>query len=99
MGIDWGSIDLEDHWSAGQDDKWNYVSNHLTKARIMIGTGSPRVFITFSSFTSGAEAPGALARSMNPKLHNYVTKNDGKLGIIASDYPGPKLIGDTIAHN
>ena len=97
MGIDWRSIDLEDHWSAGQDDKWNYVSNHLNKARIMIG--SPRVFVTFSSFTSGAEAPGALAKSMNQKLHSYVRNNAGRLGIIASDYPGPKLIGDTIAHN
>ena len=31
IGIDWGSIALEDHWSTGKDDKWNYVSNHLKK--------------------------------------------------------------------
>ena len=97
MGIAWNGIDLEDHWSTGEDDKWNYVKTHLDRARV--STWSPKMFITFSSFTSGAQAPRELARNMNPKLHSYVRSNSGRLGIIASDYPGPKLIGDTIAHN
>ena len=97
MGIYWGSIDLEDNWSTGEDDKWNYVRTHLDRARS--STWSPQMFVTFSSFTSGAEAPTQLARRMNPKLHKYVRDNRGRLGIIASDYPGPKLIRDTILHN
>ena len=100
MGIAWhgNGIDLEDNWSAGEDEKWNYVRTHLDTARD--STGSPAMFITFSSFTtSPAQAPRELARKMNPKLHSYVRENRGRLGIIASDYPGPTLIEDIIAHN
>ena len=96
MGIAWNGIDLQDNWSADEDEKWSYVKTHLDTARGR--TGSPAMFITFSSFTSGAQAPRELARKMNPKLQSYVRSNGGRLGIIASDYPGPKLIGDTIAH-
>lgn len=98
MGIAWSGIDLEDHWREGEDDKWNYVRAHLDRARGS-STWSSSMFITFSSFTSGIQAPRELARKMNPKLHSYVRNNRGRLGIIASDYPGPKLIGDIIARN
>ena len=98
MGINWESIDLEDHWdNIGEDDKWNYVRTHLDSARS--STWSPQMFATFSSFTCIPEPPIQLARRMNPKLHSYARDNGGRLGIIASNFPGPKLIEDTIAHN
>eukprot|EP00731_Ephydatia_muelleri_P015950 Em0009g374a len=95
MGIAWDGIDLEDNYSTIFEFKWFYVRNHLNRARG--STWSPAMFITFSSFASAL--PRDLARGMNPKLHSYVRENRGRLGIIASDYPGPKLIGDIIAHN
>eukprot|EP00731_Ephydatia_muelleri_P035482 Em0127g12a len=47
MGIAWhgNGIDLEDNWSAGEDEKWNYVRTHLDTERD--STGSPAMFITF----------------------------------------------------
>ena len=95
MGISWDDIDREDDYTTIGDFKWIYVRNHLDRARR--STWSPAMFITFSSFASAL--PRDLARSMNPKLHSYVRENGGRLGIIASDYPGPTLIEAIIAHN
>ncbi|XP_043938631.1 1-phosphatidylinositol phosphodiesterase-like [Protopterus annectens] len=96
LGIDFTSADLEDTWSAGEDEKWDEVKAHLDKAQTSSGD---TLFITFSSFTSGIQAPRELARKMNPKLHSYITGRKGRLGIVVSDYPGPKLIRDTIKSN
>ena len=73
MGIPWNGIYLEDHWKNQLlDPKWNYVRNHLDKARG--STSSTSMFITFSSFT-GFEPPRDLARKMNPKLYKNVREN------------------------
>lgn len=96
FGIPFWSADLEDTWKAEEDEKWDKVKAHLDRAKESSGD---TLFITFSSFTCGAEAPRELSRRMNPKLHSYVTGTKERLGIVASDYPGPKLIRDIILTN
>eukprot|EP00731_Ephydatia_muelleri_P000757 Em0001g757a len=99
MGIRWADVHLEDHWKTSATNKWAYVRNHLDTA-LQSSTSPTALFLTFSSFTSGIQAPRELARSMNPKLHEYVRgKKEGRLGIIATDYPGPELIRDIILTN
>ncbi|XP_043935283.1 1-phosphatidylinositol phosphodiesterase-like [Protopterus annectens] len=96
FGIHFRSTDLEDTWSAGEDEKWDKVKAQLDKAQQSSGD---TLFITFSSFTCGGQAPRELSRKMNPKLHSYITGRKGRLGIVVSDYPGPKLIRDIIESN
>ncbi|XP_043944811.1 1-phosphatidylinositol phosphodiesterase-like [Protopterus annectens] len=96
FGIYFGSTAIEDTWRAGEDEKWVRVKAHLDKAQKSSGD---ILFITFSSFTTGIQAPREIARKMNPKLHSYITGRKGRLGIVVSDYPGPKLICDIIKSN
>ena len=98
-GIRWGGFltNKEDDWRSSENEKWNKVQAHLEEARGR--HRSDQLYITFTSFTSGIEAPRELARRMNPKLQNYVSGKRERMGIIASDYPGPQLISDVIETN
>lgn len=96
MGIDWKSADIEDTWDTDPDDKWNRVTAHIEKAQ---GSPNDELYITFASFIHRITLPRDLARSLNPKLHSFVSGRKGKLGIIVCDFPGPKLISDIIACN
>ena len=44
-------------------------------------------------------APRGMARTLNTKLHDYARGRRGRMGIIAMDYPGPKLAQDIIDSN
>jgi 1-phosphatidylinositol phosphodiesterase len=75
--------DVEDRYqNPGKDDKFDYVVDHIEKAR----HGDPdELYITFSS------AVGLTARSysneLNPRLNGYLAKSPpGRIGIIAMDY-------------
>lgn len=97
IGIDYTSLDIEDDWSVSNlDHKWGKVKAHLDKARTQVDT---KMLLTFNSCTKGGDAPREIARTLNPKLHSYVRNYGGRLGIIAIDYPGPKLIENIIDNN
>ena len=96
MGIDWRSIDIEDTWETDPDDKWSRVVGHVEKA---LGSTGGELFITFASFVHRITLPRELARSVNPKLHGFVSSKRGKLGVIVCDFPGPNLINDIVSSN
>lgn len=99
IGIRYGDLDIEDHWDVSSvDNKWPKVQEHLQRAQRSIKERRNTMFLTFSSF-SGGLIPRETARSMNPKLHKFVRDNRGPFGIIAIDYPGPKVIQDIINDN
>lgn len=75
--------DIEDRYqNPGVDDKFDYIVDHLEKAR----RGDPNeLYITFSS------AVGLVAhnysKKINPRLNDYLSKSPpGRLGIIVMDY-------------
>lgn len=75
--------DIEDRYqNPGDDDKFNYVVDHIGKAR---NGDSNELYITFSS------AVGLTARSyskkINPLLNDYLVESSpGRIGIVAMDY-------------
>ena len=106
LGIPYNSMGrrghIEDHYkeNAG-DSKWSKVKNNLQKAKY--GSSSD-MYLTFNSASGnplGIQCPREIARKMNPRLHDYVRSQPrrARLGIIAIDYPGPRLIQDIINRN
>jgi hypothetical protein len=75
--------DIEDRYqSPGDDDKFNFVVDHIEKAR----HGDPReLYITFSSAV-GLTARG-YSKKINPRLNDHLVKSPpGRIGIIVMDY-------------
>lgn len=99
IGIPYATLDIEDYWKASSyKEKWRRVKAHLDKTR---STTDNIIHLTFNSCTKGIDAPREIARSLNPKLYKYVRANQGhgRFGIIAIDYPGPKLVEYIIENN
>ena len=98
--LPWSTFNISNDWdNVATDTKWSGVKNHLDRAR---GASRHDYFLSFSSHTYKWfvwYSRANVARSMNPILHSYVSTTDGRLGMIAIDYPGPKLIKDIIGHN
>jgi hypothetical protein len=75
--------DIEDRYkSPGVDDKFDYVVDHIEKAR----RGGPgELYITFSSAV-GPTARG-YSKKINPRLNDYLAESSpGRIGIIVMDY-------------
>lgn len=75
--------DIEDHYkNPGVDDKFDYVVDHMEKAR----RGDLNdLYITFSSAV-GPTARG-YSKKINPRLNDYLAKSSpGRIGIIVMDY-------------
>ncbi|HZS22508.1 MAG TPA: phosphatidylinositol-specific phospholipase C [Pseudonocardiaceae bacterium] len=90
--------DVEDRYRRpGKDNKFNYVVDHIEKARC----GDPNeLYITFSSAV-GLTARG-YSNKLNLRLNNYLAKSSpGRIGIIAMDYyQEPKeLVSNVIKAN
>jgi 1-phosphatidylinositol phosphodiesterase len=75
--------DVEDRYrNPGDDDKFDYVVEHIEKAR---RGGPDELYITFSSAV-GLTARG-YSKKINPRLNDYLAKSPPKrLGIIVMDY-------------
>jgi 1-phosphatidylinositol phosphodiesterase len=75
--------DVEDRYqNPGKDDKFNYVVDHVEKAR---RGDQNELYITFSSAV-GLTARG-YANEVNPRLNDYLAGSPpGRIGIIAMDY-------------
>lgn len=90
--------DIEDRYqNPGEDDKFNFIVDHIEKAR----RGDPNeLYITFSSAV-GLTARG-YSKKINPRLNDYLAKSpSGRLGIIAMDYfeEPRKLVTNVIKAN
>ncbi|MDQ3764777.1 MAG: phosphatidylinositol-specific phospholipase C [Actinomycetota bacterium] len=75
--------DIEDRYkNPGVDNKFDYVVDHIEKAR----SGDPgELYITFASAV-GPTARG-YSKKINPRLNNYLAESSpGRIGIIAMDY-------------
>ena len=75
--------DIEDRYrSPGADDKFDFVVDHIEKAR----NGDPNeLYITFSSAV-GLTA-GGYSKKINPRLNDYLAESPpGRIGIIVMDY-------------
>jgi hypothetical protein len=75
--------DIEDRYqNPGDDDKFNFVVDHIEKAR----HGDPcDLYITFSSAV-GLTARG-YSKKINPRLNDHLAKSPpGRIGIIVMDY-------------
>ena len=94
-GIPYGNLHIaDDYYQASYDAKWNGVRENLERAQT--GQGN-QMFLTFNS--DSFIAPRDMARTLNPRLHSYVRGRKGRLGMVAIDYPGPKLVQDIIDSN
>jgi len=96
LGIPYCHLVIADDWQCTGDKKWNSVHSNLNSA---LNGPSSEMYLTYTSASANAQAPTQIARSMNTRLHNYVRGHGGRLGIIAMDYPGPRLIEDIISRN
>lgn len=79
--------------------KWRSVSAHLEVAAV---GNKKQMFLTYSSGASILAHPNALARLLNPRLHEYLTGYVGqrkRFGIVAMDFPGAKLVQTIIGFN
>jgi 1-phosphatidylinositol phosphodiesterase len=90
--------DIEDRYqNPGADDKFDYVVDHIEKAR----SGDPNeLYITFSSAV-GLTARG-YSNKINPLLNDYLAESPpGRIGIIAIDYfeEPPELVTNVIKAN
>ena len=93
--LNWGGFVVENHWTYKENDKITAIKSNLDTART---SSSNTKFLTFISISSGLSIKVS-SNKINPAVHSYVNTNPGRLGIIACDYPGPKLIRDIIYHN
>ena len=93
--LNWNGFVVENHWNYNENDKITAVKSNLDKAR---SSSSNTKFLTFISTTKGLSVKVS-SNKINPAVHSYVNENSGRLGIIACDYPGPKLIRDITYHN
>lgn len=96
LSIPYSNLVIADDWNSLGDNKWNSVQSNLNKA---INGPASTMYITYNSASAQGQAPTQIARSMNTRLHRYVGGHSGRLGIIAIDYPGPRLIEDIISKN
>lgn len=96
LGILYSHLVIADDWQSTGDAKWNNVQSNLNRA---INGSSSTMYITYNSASANGQAPTQIARSMNTRLLSYVRGHSGRLGIVAIDYPGPRLIEDIISRN
>lgn len=94
IGINYNDLQISDEYWLDVNSKWGNVAGNMQGARSSDG----KIYLTFSSCT-GIACPRENARRMNTKLHTYVSSNPGPYGIVAIDYPGPKLVTDIINSN
>ena len=96
LGILYSHLVIADDWQSTGDNKWKSVHSNLNSA---LNGPSSEMYLTYNSASANGQAPTQIARVMNTRLHNYVRGHYGRLGIIAIDYPGPRLIEDIISRN
>lgn len=75
--------DIEDRYqNPGEEDKFNFVVDHIEKAR----SGDPgELYITFSSAVGLTAC--SYSKKINPRLSDHLAESpSGRLGIIAMDY-------------
>ena len=95
LGIPYSDLNIaDDYYRAGYDRKWNGVRENLERAQ---SESRSSLYLTYNS--DSFIAPRDMARTLNTKLHDYVRGRRGRMGIIAIDYPGPKLVQDIIDTN
>ena len=82
-GISYNSLHIADDYRANYNSKWSGVQRNLERAQ-----SGPRssLYLTFNS--DSLLAPRDMARKLNTWLHDYVRGRQGRMGIIAMDYPG-----------
>lgn len=90
--------DVEDRYqNPGVDEKFNYVVDHLEKAR---SGDLNELYITFSSAV-GLTGHG-YSKKINPRLNDYLAcSRPGRIGIIVLDYfeEPPELVSNVIKSN
>ena len=86
---------VEDCYSCNVHEKLTYIRDNLDRAHN--GSADTKI-LTFTSYRND-EYVGISSMLINPCVNRYIRENRGRLGIIASDFPGPELIGDIIYHN
>lgn len=81
------------------EKKWRSVYTHLEEAAV---GNKNHMFLTYSSGASILAHPNALAKIINPRLHEYLKAYVGqrkRFGIITMDFPGAKLVQTIIGFN
>ena len=94
--LGWGAFIVENHWENTKEGKIKDIKNNLDNAR----QGNRKsLYLTFTNYTEWSTTPKLSSNSVNQEVHSYARSKTGRLGLIAMDYPGPKLIRDIINHN
>ncbi|XP_051949358.1 1-phosphatidylinositol phosphodiesterase [Xyrauchen texanus] len=105
IGMLYNSLDIADDWQVSSlqsedvEKKWRSVYNHLEAAAV---SNKGRMFLTYSSGASILAHPNALAKLINPRLHEYLTGytfQNKQFGIVTMDFPGAKLVQTIIGFN
>ncbi|XP_052087385.1 1-phosphatidylinositol phosphodiesterase-like [Mytilus californianus] len=91
-------LNTEDLWNAHRfSEKWNAVKTHLETA--FSQNKDNQIYLTYNSTALSICTPCCIAKRLNPKLYEYINGQHGRFGIIAMDYPGPKLVEKIINSN
>ncbi|KAA0710126.1 hypothetical protein E1301_Tti016663 [Triplophysa tibetana] len=105
LGMYYNSLDIDDHWMVSSlqpeevEKKWRSVYTHLEGAAL---GNKNHMFLTYSSGASILAHPNALAKIINPRLHEYLKAYVGqrkRFGIITIDFPGANLVQTIIGFN
>lgn len=102
LGVKWGGEHMliqDQYWHRTGRMKWGVVRRHLQYCTAPL---PDCLQVHFTSATSlPRKTPIAMARSVNPKLRNYLRANPRRrfLGAVLMDFPAPLLCDVIIRHN
>ncbi|XP_054910070.1 1-phosphatidylinositol phosphodiesterase [Poeciliopsis prolifica] len=96
LGMRYGSLDIADAWKVPSllnlEEKWQSVYKHLEAAP---SGNQGQIFLTYASGAGVFAHPRAVAKGINPQLHEYLqskTDQNQRLGIICMDFPAAPII-------
>ncbi|OBA45898.1 hypothetical protein A5780_35280 [Nocardia sp. 852002-20019_SCH5090214] len=94
-------IDAQDLWDKPtREDKWAAVAAHLAQAPAIGDHALSMDFLSASGVPDPAKFPHRYAEYENQRALDYLRSRPGTAtGVVMTDFPGPALVGEIIAHN
>ena len=93
----WNNCIVEDHWEN------NTTKNKIDQGKESLNNGRAGnqkwMYLTFTNYTGGGKLVKITSNGINPEVYNNVRNSPDRLGMIAMNHTGPKLIRDIINHN
>ncbi|MGW5513361.1 phosphatidylinositol-specific phospholipase C domain-containing protein [Nocardia africana] len=94
-------VDAQDLWdNPTREGKWAAIAAHLAQAPTIGARALSMDFLSASGVPDPAKFPHRYAEYENQHALDYLRSRPGTAtGIVMTDFPGPALVGEIIAHN